>query len=119
MALQIVLAVIGSGLLSVLVTEISAWHKAKISKKTGLESKVDDIIEEMAEQREALRMQEKDSLRIELKLMISDYPDEETDILRLAEYYFVKLKGNWTMANVFRKWCEEHDVSIPNWFDNE
>lgn len=77
---------------------------------------MDALTESQKVLNDAVKMQEKDSLRIELKLMISDYPQETADILRLAEYYFSRLHGNWTMANIFLKWCKDHEIEIPNWY---
>jgi len=62
-----------------------------------------------------LRKLEKDGLRTQLLLLILLQPDEQTEILKIAEHYFVKLKGNWYMTNVFAKWCDSHDLK-PEWF---
>lgn len=117
--MNIVLAIISSGLLSVIVTEVFGLMKARRSKKDGVEAKLEAIVEEQRAMRDDLRRQEKDNIRTELKLMISDFPDDTTDILRLAEHYFVKLDGNWTMANIFTEWAKAHDVEIPSWYTHQ
>lgn len=111
----IIIAIISSGLLSVIITECFGLLKAKRSKKNGVEAKLEVLAEEQKEIRGLIKQQEKDALRTELKLMISDFPDEETDILRLAQHYFVKLEGNWTMANIFTKWCKDRGIDLPAW----
>lgn len=111
----IIIAIISSGLLSVIITECFGLLKAKRSKKNGVEAKLEVLAEEQKEIRGLIKQQEKDALRTELKLMISDFPEEESDILRLAEHYFVKLNGNWTMANIFTRWCEERNIQLPSW----
>lgn len=111
----IIIAIISSGLLSVIITEVFGILKAKRSKKDGVESKLSALIEEQKDIRTLIKRQEKDALRTELKLMISDFPDEETDILRLAEHYFKDLNGNWTMANIFTRWCKEKGIDLPAW----
>ena len=58
---------------------------------------------------------EKDGLRTQLLLMILLQPDEQTEILKIAEHYFVKLKGNWYMTGLFSKWCDAHGLE-PDWF---
>lgn len=65
--------------------------------------------------RSTLKKLEKDGLRTQLLLLILLQPDEQTEILKIAEHYFVKLKGNWYMTNVFAKWCDNHDLK-PEWF---
>lgn len=111
----IIIAIISSGLLSVIITECFGILKAKRSKKDGVEAKLGVLAEEQKEIRGLIKQQEKDALRTELKLMISDFPEEETDILRLAQHYFVKLDGNWTMANIFTKWCKDRGIDLPTW----
>ena len=54
---------------------------------------------------------EKDGLRTQLLLMILLQPDEQTEILKIAEHYFVKLKGNWYMTGLFSKWCDAHGLA--------
>ena len=62
-----------------------------------------------------LKKLEKDGLRTQLLLLILMQPDEETEILNIAQHYFVKLKGNWYMTSVFSKWCKSRDLK-PEWF---
>ena len=59
---------------------------------------------------------EKDGLRTQLLLMILMKPDEKREILTLAQHYFVDLKGNWYMTDVFDAWCEDHCKARPEWF---
>lgn len=60
---------------------------------------------------------EKDGLRTQLLLMILFRPQEQTEILKVAEYYFGTLKGNWYMTSIFNKWLEENEVAKPEWFN--
>lgn len=94
----IIVAVIGSGALS---TVISAIITA-IGNRKGIKSKVRKI--------------EKDSVRTQLLLMMSDYPEEKQEILNIAEYYFVTLKANWYMTTVFAKWLKKQGLERPDWF---
>lgn len=63
-----------------------------------------------------LKRLEKDILRTQLLLLILMQPDEEKEILKIAQYYFVKLKGNWYMTSMFSKWCKSRGLR-PEWFD--
>lgn len=58
---------------------------------------------------------EKDGLRTQLLLLILLQPDEQTEILKIAEHYFVKLRANWYMTNIFAKWCSSRGLQ-PDWF---
>ena len=62
-----------------------------------------------------LKKLEKDGLRTQLLLLILMQPEEQTEILKIAEHYFVKLKGNWYMTGLFSKWCDAHGLE-PDWF---
>lgn len=55
----------------------------------------------------------KDTVRIQLLMVMSHQPQNVDTILKLAEMYFVKLKGDWYMTNEFGKWAKEHDVTVP------
>ena len=62
---------------------------------------------------------EKDSCRTQMLVMLSDYPEEKTEIMTLAEHYFKDLKGNWFMTGVFRDWMQKNDIVNPIWFKGE
>lgn len=65
--------------------------------------------------KKSLKKLEKDGLRTQLLLLILMQPEEQTEILKIAEHYFVKLKGNWYMTGLFSKWCDAHGLE-PDWF---
>ena len=68
--------------------------------------------------KEILKKLEKDVLRTQLLMLILLQPDEETEILKIAQHYFVKLKGNWYMTSMFSKWCKARGLK-PEWFNFE
>lgn len=94
----IVVAVLGSTALSALVQFFVTRHDTR--KNIG----------------EKLKLLEKDGLRTQLILLIILRPDEEREILTLAEKYFGKLHGNWVATPIFNRWCEERNLN-PEWFD--
>lgn len=112
MEATIIVAIISSGALSALVSGIFGLVQARKSRQKEIE-------EELKAVKEKLDIAEKDALRTQLMVMIKLYPSEKTDILRLAEHYFVKLDGNWVMTNIFREWCEATDTKIPGWFKED
>lgn len=119
MAGTIILALISSGVLSTLITALFQYLATKRSKADGLESKVDKLTGDIAEITKAQKKAEGDIIRVELKLMISNFPDEESDILRLAEHYFKDLKGNWVMSTTFITWLKQRGLESPSWYDKE
>lgn len=94
----VILAIIGSGALS---TVISAVINA-ISGRKGLKSKVKKI--------------EKDLVRLQLLFLIYNTPEEEHEILQVAENYFRTLKANWYMSSLFDKWLKKRGLERPIWF---
>lgn len=107
----IVIAVIGSGALSTLISAIVQAIANRKSRLAAIEKKLGEIEKNQ-------QTAEKDALRTQLLMMIASYPEERTDILRLAEYYFHKLEGNWIAKAIFCKWLEEYcDGVKPEWFN--
>ena len=93
----IILAILASnGFFAMIQFLITRWDMNK-----GVKSKLDHL--------------EKDGLRTQLLLLLLLMPDEQTEILKIAEHYFVKLKGNWYMTSVFSKWCKSRGLR-PEWF---
>ena len=114
----IIIALISSGVLSTFITAVFQYLQTKKSQKTGLESKVDKIAEEQEKIMAAQKRHEMDILRVELKLMISDFPTQESDILRIAQHYFTD-GGNWVMSSVFQSWLDDRELKCPSWFNND
>lgn len=66
-----------------------------------------------------LTVLEKDVLRTQLLLLILLKPEEQQEILTIAEHYFGELQGNWYMTSIFNKWLKEANVAEPAWFDGD
>lgn len=69
-----------------------------------------DSVEKLMRTTEETR---KDTLRIQLLMIMSQNPDNIDTILKLAETYFVDLQGDWYMTSEFNKWAKAHDVVVP------
>lgn len=103
---NLLIAILGGGNLLLFVKFLIERHDAK----------KDDELEPI---RKTLTKLEKDGLRTQLLMMILMRPQEKKEILTLGEHYFVDLKGNWYMTDVFDKWCEDISGSRPEWFKKE
>lgn len=67
---------------------------------------------------EAMKKNEKDSVRIQLLLLMSNYADEDKhELLTLAEHYFKVLKSNWYMTSKFKRFLKQHDIEMPTWWE--
>ena len=114
----IISSIVGTGLLTTVINVISNAIQNKKSRLKNVEDQLSNMEQQLSEIQEKQKISEKDALRTQLLLMISDYPDETHDILKLAEYYFNNLHGNWTATYVFNHWLERQDPPIakPEWF---
>ena len=62
---------------------------------------------------------EKDVLRTQLLMLVLIKPEEDQEILTIAEHYFKDLNGDWYMTSIFNKWLENSDIAEPEWFEKE
>lgn len=109
---DILTIVLTSNALTVLITAIITALSQRKTKLKEIEDKLGNI-----EQNQ--KTAEKDALRTQLLLMIADYPEEKTEILKLAQHYFKDLDGNWTATAIFNRWILEHcDGVNPEWFND-
>ena len=107
---NILLGVLGGGNLVLFIKFLIERHdrkkeKAEDKEQEGIKNK--------------LLVLEKDGLRTQLLLLILIRPDEQTEILRIAEHYFKVLHGNWYMTSIFNNWLKAHEVAEPEWFEEQ
>ena len=55
---------------------------------------------------------ELNSTRNQLLTLMSDYPDNESEILKVADYYFNDINGDWYMTELFTKWCDSRGIDV-------
>ena len=113
----IITAIVGTGLLTTVINLIINAISQRKSRLKEVENQLTEIKNDLDEIKEKQLISEKDALRTQLLVMISDYPDETMDILKLAEYYFKNLKGNWTATMLFNRWLEKEKIAKPSWFN--
>lgn len=104
----IIIAIIGSGALSTIISAIITAVSNRRSRLKKIEEKLTAIEKNQ-------QTAEKDTIRTQLLVMIADFPEETTDILRLAEHYFKDLDGNWVASALFNEWAKSHCESAPTW----
>ena len=107
---EILLAVLGGGNLILFIKFLIERHDRKIEQTENNER--ESIKNKLLEL-------EKDGLRTQLLLLILIRPDEQTEILRIAEHYFKVLKGDWYMTSIFNNWLKANLLAEPEWFINE
>ena len=92
----------------------------KVTREQTLELKKDSD-KRIASFREAVdelidtaRETKRDTLRIQLLMVLANQPDNIDTILKLAQTYFVNLQGDWYMTSEFTKWAKTHEIEIPD-----
>ena len=101
-AVAIIIAIIGSTGLSAFIQFLISRHDKKHDRLLDIEKKLDKT--------------EKDSVRMQLLFLINQMPEEHSEIMTLAEYYFGTLKGNWYLSSLFNKWTQKEKLETPTWF---
>lgn len=101
-AITIIIAVIGSTGLATLIQFFISRHDKKHDRLEHIEKQ--------------LTKTEADSVRMQLLFLINQMPDEDQEILTVAQHYFCDLRKNWYMTSLFEKWCKKQNVPIPSWF---
>ena len=98
---NILIAILGGGNALLLIKFLIERHDRKKEEKEE---------DELGEIKDRLEKLEKDGIRTQLLLLILLRPEEQTEILKVAEHYFCKLKANWYMTGMFKKWCDEQGL---------
>lgn len=57
---------------------------------------------------------ELDTVRAQLLTLMSEYPEDESEILKVAEHYFKDLDGDWYMTSLFTKWAEARGIDVSD-----
>ena len=106
----IILACLGS-------SALMSFIQFLISRKDKKSEKKDEILKDLKYIKNMCETHEKDICRSQLLLLISNYPEDKTEIMKLAEHYFTDLRANWYMSSIFNTWLMESNLTKPEWFD--
>lgn len=98
-------------------TSVATLVQFFVSRADKKHDKLDKIEQALEKINHRLDKNEMDAVRTQMLLMISDYPNNVPEIMRLAEHYFGDLSGNWYMTSLFNKWLDENKIAKPEWFD--
>lgn len=115
-----------AGLISALATvvfKILDYHKAQ--KGESLDNKLDEKLQPILQsQQELLRENQQlcadmkevrlDTTRLQLLDLMHNEPTNVDTILKIAEFYFCTLGGDWYCTSLFRKWTKEYNVEVPD-----
>lgn len=110
-AVAIILGVLSSNLL----VEFGRYLIGKFSSSKKLDERFKALDERFDKITSRFDKQEKDIVRLQLMVLMSDYPEKKDEIMEVAKHYFYDLKGNWYMTPIYKEWLKKEDIEQPNW----
>lgn len=114
--MEILIALISSGILSTLITNIFTTINNNKAEKREAERRQIERTEGLETIRKQMKKIEKDSVRTQLLMLMSDFPDNDQEIIEVAQHYFCDIGGNWYMTKMFSKWLTDNGFGQPEWF---
>ena len=117
--ITIVSVFLSAGFLGFIQFMINRRDKKKAETKEE-ENQVKEL-QEWRKKHEEVREKEVKELRqsisrLELMVLIADFPELTEEIMKVGERYFKVLKGDWYMTALFTKYLKDKDLPIPPWF---
>lgn len=104
----VVISILGSAAVFGFIQFLISRHDKRNDDLIEIKSAVNGLQQEM-------NKSIKDSVRLQLLVMLTMQPDEEKEILDIAQHYFHDLKSNWYMSPLFYRWCLKKNIK-PEWF---
>lgn len=109
--MEMLIAILGSSAVGAIIAGIFTLVNRHLDKKDApIEKRFDEIDKRMDKS-------EKDSVRTQMLVLISDYPQDKAEILECARHYFSDLHGDWYMTPIFNKWLDSQNIGKPEWFN--
>ena len=94
------------GAITVIITTCigaGTWFMTTINKSTN--AKIDDLAKQIS-------LIQRDTARTQLLTLINTSPNNEEEIIKVAQYYFNGLDGDWYMTSIFTKWAESRGYTM-------
>lgn len=121
--MEYIITFLGSGALSAIISGVFMLINNNMAASREAERRKDEARQKEIERTEGLESLkkklgklEKDSVRTQLLLLMSDYSGNQQEILEVAQHYFADCKGNWYMTSMFSKWLTDNEIGRPEWF---
>lgn len=89
------------GVIIALVVAAGSWVVSSVLKSTN------DKLDSMTSQLDQLQV---DATRTQLITLMSNYPDNKSEILKVADKYFNEYNGDWYVTGLFEQWAEDHGL---------
>lgn len=89
------------GVIFTAVVGVGSWCISQVLKDTN------ERLDGMSGQLDQLQVE---STRTQLITLMSNYPDNKSEILKVADKYFNEYNGDWYVTELFEQWADKHDV---------
>lgn len=89
------------GVIITLVVAAGSWAVSSILESTN------NKLDSMTSQLDQLQV---DATRTQLITLMSNYPDNKSEILKVADKYFNEYNGDWYVTGLFEQWAEDHGL---------
>ena len=97
------------------ITAIGVITGALVTCSSFISSKITEFVDKKLDNiSEQLNNIELDSTRTQLLTLMSNYPDNESEILKVAYHYFRELGGDWYMSELFSEWAKERNIDVSH-----
>ena len=97
------------------ITAIGVITGALITFSSFIGSKITESVDKKLDNISGqLNNIELDSTRSQLLTLLSDYPDNKSEILKVAYHYFKELDGDWYMSELFDEWAKERNIDVSH-----
>ena len=106
---QLAATVIGS-------TGLFSFLQYIIKRNDDKKGTISLILKELESIKNQLADLKQDQLRLQLMDMIHIHPEDHSDIMEIAQKYFVESKGNWYLSSIFNEWMQTQYIQKPVWF---
>lgn len=109
-----------TGLVTIIVLLLNRLFAKRDRREDGqneIENRLSKLESSYTTLQQAVNRVMGDTCRIQMLLMLTNYPKEVNQIMKIAEHYFRVMGGDWYMTGLFNCWLEEQNVGHPEWFN--
>ena len=105
-------------ILGIIVGGVGLWKffEFLIARQDAKKAQKNEVLKRLDVIEDKLVKAERDSCRSQMIQVMTCFPDDKSELMRLAQHYFVDLHGNWYMTTLFRKHLKKHEIELPEWF---
>lgn len=101
--------------IAAVITAVGVITGALITCSSFISSKITESVDKKLDNISGqLDNIELNSTRNQLLTLMSNYPDNESEILKVSYHYFKKLDGDWYMSEIFDEWAKERNIDVSH-----